>query len=105
MVNKYLFQVMTQRGARLPYDLDVSQILEDNPNQVNQANENPKGHNGGNRREHLLLESPSYLFQKPKVPNTHAHRNLSIKFHEQPYGCPLSWRRNSNAHAHQQDNT
>lgn len=73
---QYFFQVMTQSGTRLPHDFDVSQILEDDANQVNQENANPRGHNGGNRRELLVPDSPLSLFQKPEVTSTHTYNNL-----------------------------
>lgn len=57
--HQYFFQVMAQNGTKLPQHFDLSQILEEDPNQVNQANANPIGHNGGNRREHLMPKSPT----------------------------------------------
>lgn len=104
---QYFFQVIAQSGMKLPHDFDVSQIIEEDPNQGNQTNANPRGHNGDNRRECFVLESPSSLFQKLEVPNTYAHANFTRNSHEQLHSCPFLWRRTTNTHDHDdtQDHT
>lgn len=69
---QYFLQVMAQSGAKIPHDFDMSQIMENRPLQEPQLNMDQRMPNsGGNRGPHLVPESPSSLFQKPKVPHTH----------------------------------
>ncbi|GLJ58138.1 hypothetical protein SUGI_1421190 [Cryptomeria japonica] len=79
---QYFLQVMAQSGAKIPHDFDMSQIMENRPLQQTHSNMDQRRPNsGGNRGPHLVLESPSSLFQKPEVPyahgqayDTHLHR-------------------------------
>lgn len=88
---QYFLQVMAQSGAKIPHDFDMSQILEDQPTQGNQANvEQRRPSSGGNKIQHLVPESPSSLFHKPKIPNIHTHDHFARTSHEQH--CNHNWR-------------
>lgn len=79
--------------------------MKDDPNQINQANTNPSGNDGGNRRERLMPESPSSLFQRLDMIDTHAYTNFARNTHEQPRTCFLQGRRNTNTYIDAQGNT
>lgn len=68
----YFLQLMAQNGTKIPHDFEISQIVENPPIQGNQGNMNQRRpSSGGNTRQHHVPESPSSLFQKPKIPNMH----------------------------------
>lgn len=83
--------MLIQDGARLPHEFDVTQILEEDPNQAS-------GNDGRDRRECTVSESPSCLFKKPKLTHTCAYMNDARQTHEQPRARTFQGQRNPNAY-------
>lgn len=82
---QYFLQVMAQSGVKIPHDFDMSQIVDNQPTHRNQANMDQRRPNsGGNRRSHVMPESPSSSFQKPEVSHTYAtqERTSHEHFHQ-----------------------
>lgn len=105
---KYLLQVMAQSGVKIPHDFDMSQIVENQPTQRNQANmDQRRPSSGGNRRPRFVLESLSSLLQKPKIPNTYdqAYVTKEITSHEQFHLRKPSWRSYADNYTQHHSNT